>query len=170
MKDVTGQDAQRACMIEQFDNDMAEIERIKCLLKKCQIGGCSQFDYDQMSDTCDINDTVNNPQTPMTDDRLEKLLEEKRKAGMKVTSGGKITFPDCGPTITAECLFNHYESYGWFDFINVFSYIPALILCSLFDGYDYGFCLGNFWYAVVDKLMRVVAPYHDYHQHTKTFI
>jgi hypothetical protein len=42
---VTGQGAQELCKVNQFHNDMAEIDRMKNVISKCKVMGCTMDDY-----------------------------------------------------------------------------------------------------------------------------
>lgn len=127
---------------------MAEIERLQELLDKCKTTGCKQEDVLQWDDINLINSGVN----PGGDD------EDNSNSGKVGTTGGKIEFPDCGVNISEECFWANYNKSSWLDFLSFFMYIPALIGCAIFDDYNYGLCLGNFAYILVDGFTKKAAP------------
>jgi hypothetical protein len=98
---------------------------------------------------------------------IEELLKNE---SLMYTVGGKVQFGDCGDLTSSECFFSHYNSYGWFDFLNVLSYPVALFACAGMDEYEYGFCFSNFFYVLTDAFMRDMAPYKEGHStHNKYF-
>ena len=156
---VTGTEQQEDCMLGQYHNDMAEIERLTAFLELCKNSGCTEQDLERIGGADGsgekTNDKDNSGELSIED--VSKQIggsEEKR-----YREGGKIRFPDCGVNVTAECFWLHYKQSGWLDFLSFFCYIPALIGCAIFDDYEYGLCLGNFAYIVVDASAKKMAPY-----------
>lgn len=126
---------------------MAEIERLQELLDKCKsTDGCNQQDVLQWDDINKINEGV----LPDGGDNSND--------GEYDTTGGAIEFPDCGLTVSSTCFWANYNTSGWLDFLSFFLYIPALLGCAIFDDYEYGLCLGNFAYILVDGMSKKIAP------------
>jgi len=116
-------------------------------LTKCKTSGCNQADAD--GDDIVFNGggsgggSISDPEDPT-----------------KKFHKGAIRFPNCGTDISSECFWLHYKKSGWLDFLSFFMYIPALLGCAIapFDDYEYGMCLGNFAYMLVDGYSRRAAP------------
>lgn len=127
-------------MINQYHDDMAEIERLQALLTKCKTSGCNQADVG--------GDDIFVGPTTDSEDPSKKYHR------------GAIRFPDCGLNISSECFWNHYLKSDLMDFLSFFMYIPALLGCAIapFDDYEYSLCLSNFAYIVVDGYSRRAAP------------
>ena len=153
MHSVSGQEAQRNCMIEQYENDMAEIERLQGLLAQCKTVGCSQNDLDGTGIGSISIDLDANGGTPSIQDIVNALVPKKWH------TGGKIRFPDCGTVIEGGCFWQHYQTYWFFDFLAVLMAPQAIVGCAFFDTYEYNFCLGNLPYVAVDSFTRTIAPY-----------
>jgi len=128
---------------------MGEIDRLTKLLDQCKKTGCTQADLTKLGFSDIKASTVGT-----TDPNAKVALTEKDKKYLD----GKIKFPDCGVNITEECFWLHYKKSGWLDFLSFFCYIPALIGCAIYDEYDYGLCLGNFVYILVDAFSKKIAP------------
>lgn len=138
---------------------MHEIERLDNLLDKCKIEGCSQDDVRKLGqdhitggdgsaggNTNQGGNQNTQPQVPVSN-------------GEKKFTKGVITFPDCGPIVSESCFWLHYQRSSWLDFLSVFGYIPGLLGCVMvFDEYEYGLCLGNMAYVIVDAYAKYMAP------------
>lgn len=92
------------------------------------------------------------------DIKKELIPTDTSKTTEKKYLAGKIKFPDCGATIDETCFWKHYKKSGWLDFLSFFGYIPALIGCAVHDEYEYGLCLANFAYILVDAYSKKAAP------------
>lgn len=132
---------------------MHEIERLSGLLDKCKLEGCTKADCDALG-MDHISCGGNSAREPGTEPDPSVPLTDADKRYTK----GKINFPDCGLNVSAECFWLHYKKSGWLDFLSVFGYIPALIGCAIFDEYEYGLCLANFAYILVDAYTKKAAP------------
>lgn len=140
-------------MINQYHSDMHEIERLDKLLDQCKTTGCTQSDVAALGidhahitgGQPDGSDSGSGSTVPLTEDDKKYL-------------GGKINFPDCGANVSADCFWLHYKKSGWLDFLSFFGYIPGLIGCAVFDEYEYGLCLANFAYILVDAYAKKAAP------------
>lgn len=135
--DATGLEDQKACKINQYHNDMAEIERLGGLIEECKNEGCDEitaFDY--------------------KDIEYVGILPVPGETEWN----GPIKFPDCGFTVSGECFWENYKQSGLLDFLSFFMYGPALLGCTLFSDYEYGFCFGNFAYVLVDAYTKKISP------------
>jgi len=82
-------------MINQFHSDMAEVDRLNELLKKCKSTGCTQKDVDD-------RDAPDNKEDNGGNNNQNQDVEKKY-------TEGKIKFPDCGAVVSEECFWAHYK-------------------------------------------------------------